>query len=150
MPRRSGRSSSRSWKRTQRRNNVYKQNQSNVRHRQARQMNKAKNKKYRMPNSSGALSSSFTLPLLISTYFLLAGASQKKQTVVHHHHDNGDTNVQHVVEEEEVEEIPQLPETDSCFNQYKSMMDCLGTENSECKSVIDLMEQCAKFNTPEV
>jgi len=134
MPRRSSSRSSG----FRRRNNVYKQNRSKMRQTNQNRANKAKNKKYRMPNSSGALTSSFSLPLIIGTYFLLAGASQKKQTVVHHHH---------------VEEIPQLSETDPCFSQYKSMMDCFeanGTENSECKSVIDLMEQCAKFNTPEV
>jgi len=104
-----------------------------------------------MPNSSGALSSGFNLPFGIGMYFLLFGAAQRRQqTVVHNQHNNDEQTVSH--EEDEVEDIPQLPETDPCFKQFKSMMDCFeanGTENSECQSFIDLMEQCAKFNSQE-
>lgn len=150
MPRRGGsRSYSGSRQRNQRCNRVYKQNTEPSR--TTRPTRTAEDKRFRMPNSSGALSSGFTLPLVIGTYFLLFGAAQRRQqAVVHIQHNNDEQTVSH--EEDEVEEIPQLPETDPCFKQFKSMMGCFeanGTENSECQSFIDLMEQCAKFNSQE-
>lgn len=99
-----------------------------------------KDKKFNMPNSSGALKSGFSLPWLIGAYLLGSVGMKKDTTVVHRDREQYQ---QGGYIEEQVKEVPQLPETDPCFNQYRSMMDCLEANGSETS-------ECAKFHSLEV
>jgi len=155
MPRRGGgRSRSGSQQRTQRHNRVYNNTIGTRTTRTTRNTsNPKKDKRFNMPNSSGDFKSGFSLPWLVGAY-LIGSAGRMKETTVVHRDSKGAQQGGYVEgQEEQVKEVPQLSETDPCFYQYRSMMDCLeanGPESSECQSVVNLMEECAKFHSPEV
>lgn len=95
--------------------------------------------------SSDMLSSGFSLPMAVGLYLLAAASIHHSAATDNTHRSiTNTTNIDPSNQNtsEEAQEIPELPETDRCFNQYKTMMDCLEKNGSQCDEFINLMTTC--------